>query len=745
MWGKYFMMINKHSMIKAFALILAVVLLAVSLSSCANPRDVKSYRTVSATGGDTVVTHRNQHVSSESNLIYVAKSGLLELYFDSVTYSVAVKDTSTDKLWFSLPHSSVSDSEVTSSVISIRVSKGGLDYVLNSQDFSVSFGTASFKPINGGVSITYDMAPDAETAKKSFESLSKDDIYVSVTAVFTLNDGTFNAKINCSNILKSDGLTVESIDFMTYFGSCEVPSENDFIFVPDGSGALIRTAVQDTNNSGEMYFSVYGGNKAVNSGFAKALYPCYGIKSGDNAFAAIITGGDCISQIIAARRSGAGTYNRVSAQFDVTDICDNLQNGKKYVGLTYSGDINICYRFLSGKNADYIGLASACREVLIRQSVLSTELLEPSEHIPLLVSVQGAATKRFAHSYKKLSTYEQTLEMLEAMKAKSINNITLRYCGILDGADTQDALKKASPIRSLGSKKDFEALSQYAKTQKFDMYLDLAVLSSNKRNATNEAMTVYGSKMPYNEAGNYELFGGGRKPSMVALTVADITDSLEAFLTNSKNYDFDGYCINDAGKVLYSDYAGDAYTRTGAAAAVRTQTAVLSNNHKLMITRGNFCMMFNADSVVDLPRETYYEEGDGYVPIPFAEMVLHGIVSYSLEPINLQSDTKAALLKSLEYGALPSFEWVCTKTGDEEFDQKFYYQDQLATAAEYYALADEILGDLDDARITAHYKVQSGVYCTEFNNSTVVYFNYNDNAVTVGSITVPAMSCIRAN
>jgi hypothetical protein len=316
---------------------------------------------------------------------------------------------------------------------------------------------------------------------------------------------------------------------------------------------------------------------------------------------------------------------------------------------------------------------------------------------------------------------------------------------MLDGADTQDAISDASVIRSLGSKKDFEALSQYTKTQKFNMYLDIAVLSSNKRNSSDEARTAYGAKTPYSVTGNYELFGRGRKPAMNALTVSDISDSLVSFLTNTEKYNFDGYCINDAGRVLYSDYSGDDYTRSGAASAIRTQTAVLSNNHKIMIAKGNFCMLFNADAVVDLPRDTYYEQNDGYVQIPFAEMVLHGIVNYTLEPINLEADTKAALLRSLEYGALPSFEWVCTKVGDEVFDAQFYYQDQLATAAEYYAIADEALGDLADARITAHYKVQNGVYCTEFNNSTLLYLNYNEEPVTVNSITVPAQSCIRAN
>ena len=47
--------------------------------------------------------------------------------------------------------------------------------------------------------------------------------------------------------------------------------------------------------------------------------------------------------------------------------------------------------------------------------------------------------------------------------------------------------------------------------------------------------------------------------------------------------------------------------------------------------------------------------------------------------------------------------------------------------------------------MTAHYKVQDGVYCTEYNNSIIIYFNYNDTAVTVNSLTVEPKSALRVN
>ena len=113
--------------------------------------------------------------------------------------------------------------------------------------------------------------------------------------------------------------------------------------------------------------------------------------------------------------------------------------------------------------------------------------------------------------------------------------------------------------------------------------------------------------------------------------------------------------------------------------------------------------------------------------------------------INLADDSETAFLKSLEYGAIPSYEWYCSKTGKSELDEKYSYENQLNSAAEKYQTADAILGNLRNARMTAHYKVQDGVYCTEYNNSIIIYFNYNDTAVTVNSLTVEPKSAMRVN
>ena len=135
------------------------------------------------------------------------------------------------------------------------------------------------------------------------------------------------------------------------------------------------------------------------------------------------------------------------------------------------------------------------------------------------------------------------------------------------------------------------------------------------------------------------------------------------------------------------------------------------------------------------------DESDAYVGIPFIQMLLHGITEYSAAGMNTYGDTATAFLKSVEYGCLPCVEWYGA-VYDETLDEKYYYDKNINDIVKYYTKANSALSDLRGARMTAHYKVQDGVYCTEYNNSSRVYVNYNDAPVTFNGITVNALDCV---
>ena len=163
-----------------------------------------------------------------------------------------------------------------------------------------------------------------------------------------------------------------------------------------------------------------------------------------------------------------------------------------------------------------------------------------------------------------------------------------------------------------------------------------------------------------------------------------------------------------------------------------------------MVDTGNMYMLKNADVVANLPSTAAYPESDTYTAVPFVQMVLHGIVEYAHTPQNTETDA-IYFLKAMEYGALPSDSWIFETTKSDEINALYNYENQITAAAEQYTKANALLADLRDARMTAHEKVQDGVYRTEYNNSTVIYFNYNSEAVSVNAFTVAPMSFLRVN
>lgn len=743
----------KHVLRRVLGASLAVTLL---LTGCSAGGGSTSQKIGMRETVGTEFTAQKYHFSARENLVYVGKSGLIALYFDSETYAIAVEETNTGKMWYSLPQTAEASDIVDPAVLTLRVSRGNQLYVLNSQENAVAFETASFKPLENGIQVTYDMALDKATADCVFSDIPDGSLYASVTVTYTLSDGALRTKINCGDILLSDGYTLESLTMLDFFGAVGNAGAEDYIFVPDGCGAVEKIGEGFVGEYETRTFVPYGDDLALSVASSDgeirmpARVPAYGMKSGDSAFLALIESGDAISEIHEFVSKGTGSYSRVGPTFRVTDTACTGAQGKQILrtGTTYTGDVTVCYRFLADKNASYSGMAAACRELLIRNGVLSTKTLKQTEYLPFLLTVQNAAAKNNPNRTEVLSDYSQTLALLKLMKAKSVNNIYLRCDGVLDGANNQGLLSESDPIRQLGNQKAFAELAQYVNTQQFKMYLNTDIVSFQKKSASpswNAAKGLDGKAVRYTAENPFFGFAGRESQERFTVRLSDLDEYINDFIVRMQDWDFNGYCIDDAGQYLYSDYAGNAFSRTGAVNLLSAQAAALSAGHTLMVDTGNIYMLKNADVVADLPSGTAYPEEESYFAVPFLQMVLHGIVEYAHTPANLTDNTDAAVLRAIEYGALPSFCWSCTKTENAELDKRYYYDEQITKAAEQYLTASGLLTDLRGARMTAHEKVQDGVYKTEYNNSILLYCNYNDTAVTVNSITVEPMCCLRVN
>lgn len=677
------------------------------------------------------------HKVKRSAYELICKSGLIEMYFDKSTASVGVLDTSANVFWSSLPADSEKKPLSFSAVEIVLLTKSGAKYTLNSQDSSVCFGNFSFENTNNGVNIKYSLALDAETGKADINTLPDEAVRADITVSYTLSDGSFYAQLSMNSVHLPKGVYIEKIRLLDSFGAYSDESPDDFIFVPDGNGAIIKTGVSDPDFS-PVSLKVYGGDPAINCEQASALLGAFGIRHGKGAFLCIIESGEAIANINAYRLSGT-SLNSVGAEFSVTDIATESRKTKqiKTVGYEYGGEIRLCYRFLSGKSATYSGMAAACRENLIRNSVISSKAVDASSaSLPLIVNLQFGYSDANGKLTVK-STFEQAQALMVLLKAKGVNNVYLHASGLFKDANNGEDENFGSFIKQLGTKDAYNSLYSYMKTQNFPIYIDTSILSL-KKSSEDCAKNIYGDKITFtNSNAGLNMPTAKRK----YLKMSELEDRIEDLLNNSSAVSFDGFALNDIGTVLYSDYSSDFYPRESSKKEIASLIPVLSSNKPIMINNGNFYSIKNASVISSLPQGTASrKENEAYCAIPFVSLILHGTYDYSINSINLSENMEEAFLRTVEFGALPSADWYCANTGKED---KYGYDNNINEIVSYCVKANDILSDLRDARMTSHYEVQAGVFCTEYNNSTKVYVNYTENDVKINGITVNARDCVK--
>jgi len=119
------------------------------------------------------------------------------------------------------------------------------------------------------------------------------------------------------------------------------------------------------------------------------------------------------------------------------------------------------------------------------------------------------------------------------------------------------------------------------------------------------------------------------------------------------------------------------------------QLPSLTANMKLMTDTGNFRVIKNVSFISHLPTSAS-QSRSAYASVPFLQLVLHGIVGYSGEPLNFSENAKTSFLRCVEYGASPAYEWTYSDTyadkknkSDEDSTDTVgvYYENWIASAS----------------------------------------------------------------
>lgn len=557
---------------------------------------------------------------------------------------------------------------------------------------------------------------------------------------------------------------LHTIRVLENFSAADTTKEG-YMFVPDGSGALIYLNNKRLSTSGYNE-PVYGRDNALDSLNELNRYPevirlpVFGLKQDDQAIFGIIEEGASLARIKADISGRTDNYNRVYAEFTLipySKVSLNLQTDNvrfsgelpTYQARKYEGVYEIRYAFLSGDDATYAGMARYYRDYLIDKYQL--ERVAPREQIPFYLELIGAIDKRepilgiARNVVHPLTTFKQARLILESLQERGIGEIQLKYNGWLNGGLDHHYPVKAALEKSLGGAVEFAEFVDYVNSQGYWLYPSVGLLSVYRTglfdgfSVRNDAATQLNQLRA--KVYQYRLNTHDRNPNAYyyVLSPRRIDSLVDSFLKDYQRYSLAGISLLDLGAEINSDFKDnprDVIDREQALAIILAQFEKLrKQNMRIMVDHGNSYTLAYADAIVDLP-----SKGSSYhivdEEIPFYQMVIHGLIDYTTSALNLSSNSRADLLRMLESGSYPYFVGCYEdsfEVKDTKFDHLFalHYGDWLNLAASIYRTVNDVLDDVQDQLIVDHCRLIDNVYQTTYENGKRIIVNYNKHAVEV--------------
>ncbi|MFS0614595.1 DUF5696 domain-containing protein [Lederbergia ruris] len=621
--------------------------------------------------------------------------------------------------------------------------------VVKESNFNSQGGTVDYKKIENGFQITYDLP------KMGFvipvEVRLADDYVETRILADDIVDGK-EAPKDKEEAKKDPKSRLVSLRLFPFLGAETSEKENGYVFLPDGPGALIEFQ-KDRASTNNLYTErVYGDDLAFSSNSTLSnrqpvRMPTFGIKAGNDAFLGIIEDGDVYANIVSAPSQSLSQYNWVTAEHLFRFKFFQPTNRKTFAGFhTYSeemqrGDRSVRYYMLEGKDPGYVDMATKYREYLMKDQGLSRQ--EASENIRLQLDLLGGGTKNgfIRDSFLSLTTTEEATQMVKELNSLGVEDMEIHYYG-WQRKGYENYGGHFPVAKKLGGNEGMKKFVDFAHNKGFAVYLDASSYTFNNTNKDGFRPNRDGLRDLSSTIIKFYEYGGDNvlvSPKFMEKTI------LKDF-KKAKELQIDGYLYGSGiGAMLSTDYNDQHFADRQEAKEIQENIMAKTKEElgEVRVTYGNFYSLKNINHLRQMENDYSY---DLFVDrkIPFAQIALHGLMSYSFDYGNIGGDTKESFLQGIEYGALPSFILTYEKTQklmDSNSLRRFYstyYKGWEEEIAAQYQSFNEALADVQDQFIVDHQQIAKGVFKTTYENGKSIVVNYNKQPYHHGDLAVEA-------
>ena len=753
---------NKKAIRTGISVVMTVVLVAVIGYAAYTIVRADAIKEANKVEGQDESPIKKQTVNyGEPGLRQVAENDLYALSADYTTGEIAVLEKNTGKIWYSNPPDRANDNlsamktRLNSQIhVDFLNTKECITTTFDNYGESIRRGCMTHELIENGIKFTF-----------AFPKTG-----VIIPLQYTLQEDGLLAEIVTSEIqeLWSERFIIQNITFLPFFGAGGL-EDDSYLFVPDGSGALIE--FNNMKQSSQSYFGdVYGTNTINQEETASTMVselvsmPVFGAKCNDSAFLAVILNGDANSKVYASTSRKTSSYNQVYSSATIREYAIKHMEGRQAFGggqnsRIYEASRNLLedhnyavkYFFLEQDKADYVGMSECYRDYLAEQNALKTSPLAEQKY--LVLDVLGAVSiEEYVFGVKMpvvtaMTTYSELLDMVKELKANGIDNLIINYIGAYKGglnAKSQDQMK-AEP--ELGTKKEFRELVEYLESENVMLFLECNPVdlykTGNGYNVNGDAskgfFNAYGFQYQY-ELDTYKSIAADRwrvmSPDLVPAFVQNFAESVET-------WDINQISVDRLGEALYSNYDKDNYISRTMTKQLWTQALREASKtlDYVMVHNGNAYTLPYVDIITDLSNSNSDFDMEDQT-IPFYQIAFQNTKVLASEGFNTTVDYRQAFMKALESGSSIKFNLFNAETstlvGTKHNDKTSYsYAFWKDTIIEMYQEYQTVMQNFASEEIVNHEIVEKDIVVTEYESGKII-FNYSEEPYTYGDVTVEA-------
>ena len=595
------------------------------------------------------------------------------------------------------------------------------------------------------------------------------EIGISLTATVELTEDSIVFEIDDSSIKETnEEYFLANLYFCPFLGATYGSETPGYMFVPDGSGALIRykdPAEYLTGYSARVYGLDYAIDNllVVNNldstrpnDFAKSeetiSMPIYGIVHGNkqNALFGNINNGAEYASIYATPAGLYTDFNWCGAYFIYHQVYQQpIERGGAGIQVVQKErnnvDPKLSIYLLENNDADYVGMAKLYSEILTDNNMLP-EALSDTPTLSLDFVMKDLEDGFLLDTSKTITTIEYVENAVKALGKEGIDDLHVSLLGWQKGG--LYGYKKANIYNkgTFGSLKVLETLTDIlGSSGQLSLYSDYLRARETQIGTRKDAAISLSQSPISTTRENKEAF----LPTTYYLKYPD---SLQHLL--KQNDVFTEYKIGtpliDGGNLLYGEYLTDKFVSRSEVLDQITETfKTLAKEQKLTIFSPNEYLYAYIDQYRNAPMSSsqYLYEDDS---VPFLQMVLAGKVTMFAPYANDSFYSKTSVLKCIEYNCYPSFllteedNYEIKKTVIGEYSST-QFDDWKSTIVEIYELIDSVLSQVSGKRIDNHTVIEDGVIAVDYEGGIRVVINYRSEDYNWQGTVIPALSAVCQN